>query len=133
MRYSRYASPLNFATIGYLEDELLSRLKGRSELNHVLIAAHGINAIDAPAAEKLGILVEHLRRENFEVSFSGFKDNVLDVVRQTQACREIREERIFPTQAVAVEAIHPKSHQGSTEKRCPLLEVVHTDPPGHTA
>ena len=123
----RFDGQLNFVTIGYLEAELLDRLKGRAELKHVLIVAHGMNAIDVPAAEKLRLLVEHLRREGYEVSFSGLKDNVLDVLHQTGVYEAIQEGHVYPTQAVAVEAIHPKCHKGSTEKKCPLVEVVRLD------
>ena len=126
----RFDGPLNYVTIGHLEDELLGRLKDRAEMNHVLIAAHGINAIDARAAEKLGLLVKDLRRAGYEVSFSGLKDNVLDVLHQTGVYAIIREERIYPTQAVAVAAIYTECHKGSSEKKCPLIEVVRSDSPG---
>ena len=33
-------------------------------------------------------------------------------------------ECLFPTQAKALEAVHEESHRGSSERRCPLLEVV---------
>ena len=33
-------------------------------------------------------------------------------------------ECLFPTQAKALEAIHAEAHRGSSERRCPLLEVV---------
>ena len=123
----RFDGPLNFVTILYLEKELLNRLKDGPELNHVLIAAHGISAISARAAEDLCLIVEDLRRNGYEVSFSGLTDNVLDVLHRTDAHEAIHEDCTYPTQAMAVAAIYPKSHEGSTEQRCPLLEVVHAD------
>ena len=120
----RFDGPLNFATIDYLEGELLERLKDRDELNHVLIASHGINAIDTRAAKKLCLLVERLRQKGYQVSFSGLKDNVLDVLHHTGAYQVIREEHIYPTQALAIAGIYPASHEDTAEERCPLLEVV---------
>lgn len=123
----RFDGPLNFVTISYLQDELLNRLRDRIELNHVLIVAHGINAIDAFAAELLCALVERLHREGYDVSFSGIKDNVLDVLHGTGVYEVIRQECIYPTQAAAIAAIHPKSHEDSLEEKCPLIEVLSTD------
>ena len=123
----RFDGPLNFATIAYLEDELLERLKGRAEVSHVLIAAHGINEMDTHAAQELCHVVERLREGNYEVSFSGLKDNVLDVLHRTGAYEVIREEYIYPTQVLAIADIYPRAHENSPEKPCPLLEVVYRD------
>jgi len=123
----RFDGPLNFATIGYFEDELLKRLKDRTELRHVLIAAHGLHEIDTRAAEKLCLLIERLRQGNCEVSLSGLKDNVLDVLHRTETYEVIREEHVYSTQALAIASIYPKTHKDSGEKRCPLIEVVYED------
>jgi anti-anti-sigma regulatory factor len=112
---------------GYLEGELLGRLKDRADIIHVLIAAHGINAIDSRAAEQLGVLVKDVRREGREVTISGLKDNVLDVLHETGAYEAIGEDRIYPTRAKAVAAIHAVCHEGSSEKKCPLIEVVRSE------
>ncbi|MFH1419228.1 MAG: SulP family inorganic anion transporter [Planctomycetota bacterium] len=123
----RFDGPLNFATVGYLESELLDRLKGRAELTSVLIVAHAIHRIDARAAAKLRLLVEHLRRSDYTVAFSGLQDTVLDVLRQTGAYDAIRDDHSYPTQALAIAGIYAKTHRDSVEKECPLLEVVYKD------
>lgn len=121
----RFDGPLNFATMGHLETELLQQLETRKDVKHVLIAAHGLNEIDTRAADRLCLLVERLRQENYDVSFSGVKDNVLDVLRVTEnACAIIGDDDMFPTQAFAVAGIYPQAHAGSDEKDCPLLPMM---------
>jgi SulP family sulfate permease len=128
----RFDGPLNFATIGYLESELLERLKARAETSHVLIAAHGINQIDTQAAEGLRLLVERLRQRNYDVSFSGLKDEVLDVLRRTGAYEVIRDDHQYPTQALAIAGIYPKAHKNSSERECPLLKAVYEESQGRS-
>jgi SulP family sulfate permease len=128
----RFDGPLNFATIGYLESELLDRLKARAETSHVLIAAHGINQIDTQAAEGLRRLVERLRQRNYDVSFSGLKDEVLDVLRRTGAYEVIGDNHQYPTQALAIAGIYPKAHKNSSERECPLLKAVYEESQGRS-
>jgi MFS superfamily sulfate permease-like transporter len=119
----RFDGPLFFASASYLEDKILEQVAVMPDLRHVLIIAHGINELDASGEEMLSQLVSRLRSAGYEVSFSGLKDDILDVLKRTHLYEEIGEGNMFPTQAHAIEAIHAKAHENSQEKECPLLKV----------
>jgi tRNA A37 threonylcarbamoyltransferase TsaD len=71
----------------------------------------------------LSQLVVRLRDAGYDVSFSGLKDSVLDVLKRTNLYEEIGEDHMFPTQAAAIQAIHAKAHENAQEEECPLLRV----------
>jgi MFS superfamily sulfate permease-like transporter len=120
----RFDGPLNFASTNYLEDEILSRVAEMPHLKIVLIVAHGINEIDASGEEMLSHVVDRMREAGYEVVFSGVKDNLLDVMKRTRLYEKIGEKNFYPTQSMAITAVHERAHTGSSEKECPLLKVV---------
>jgi SulP family sulfate permease len=124
----RFDGPLNFANVSYLEDKVMERVADLRELRHVLLVAHGINELDASGEELLGKLVVQLRRQGYDVSFSGLKDDVLDVLKRTGLYETIGADHMFPTQVAALRAIHAAAHRNSTEDPCPLVEVVPKSP-----
>ena len=120
----RFDGPLNFANTSYLEDTILECIANVPELRHVLIIGHGINEVDASGEEMLTRLTNRLRESGYKVSFSGLKDSVMDVLKRTHLYEAIGEEAICLTQVLALQRIHAGAHVGTTEERCPLLEVV---------
>jgi len=116
----RFDGPLNFASCSYLEEAILSRVSDMPQLRHVLIVAHGINEIDASGEEMLEKVLHRLRETGCRVSFSGLKDNVVDVLRRTRLWDRIGEENTFPTQLVALRHIYESAHRDGDEQRCPL-------------
>lgn len=120
----RFDGPLNFASCTYLEDEILGRVTEMPKLRHVLIVAHGINELDASGEEMLDKIVHRLRAGGIRVSFSGLKDNVIDVLCRTHLYEKIGEEHMYATQLIAIQQIHEVAHIGSGEKRCPLVQAV---------
>jgi SulP family sulfate permease len=129
----RFDGPLNFVNTSYLEEEVLKLVAEMPELRHVLIAAHGINEIDASGEEMLSHLVDRLREAGYQVSFSGLKEGVLDVLQRTALYLKIGPENMYPTQAMAIAAIHARAHVQSTEKECPLIRVVAPEKPREAA
>jgi SulP family sulfate permease len=119
----RFDGPLFFASASYLEDKVLEQVAAMPDLRHVLIIGHGINELDASGEEMLSLLLSRLNDAGYEVSFSGLKDNVLDVLKRTGLYERIGESHMFPTQAIALQAIHARAHENSNEKVCPLLQV----------
>ncbi|RJP19833.1 MAG: STAS domain-containing protein [Candidatus Abyssobacteria bacterium SURF_5] len=119
----RFDGPLFFASASYLEDKVLEQVAAMPDLRHVLIVAHGINELDASGEEMLSQLVARLRDAGYDVSFSGLKDNVIDVLKRTHLYEEIGEDHMFPTQSAAIQAIHAKAHENAQEEECPLLRV----------
>ncbi len=119
----RFDGPLNFANTSYLEDKVLEFVAEMPELKHVLIAAHGINEVDASGEDMLRLLVERLREAGYGVAFSGLKEEVQDVLTRTGLYERIGAQNMFPTQAHAAAAIYAKAHVNSTEKDCPLQSL----------
>jgi len=119
----RFDGPLFFASANYLEDKVLEQVAAMPDLRHILIISHGINELDASGEEMLSLLVSRLRDAGHDVSFSGLKDEVIDVLKRTHLYEEIGEDHMFPTQAAAIQAIHAKAHENSQEQECPLLKV----------
>ena len=116
----RFDGPLNFANTNYLEDKVLQMVAEMTELKHVLIVAHGINEIDASGEDMLRLLVERLRDAGYGVSFSGIKEEVQDAIMRTGLFEIIGEQNMYPTQALAIAAIHAPAHVDATERDCPL-------------
>jgi anti-anti-sigma factor len=119
----RFDGPLNFVNTSYLEDKVLEMVAEMPELRYVLIAAHGINEVDASGEDMLRLLIDRLRDSGYEVGISGMKEGVQDSLTRTGLYQRIGEENMFPTQALAVAAIHAKAHVNSTEKDCPLQKM----------
>jgi MFS superfamily sulfate permease-like transporter len=85
---------------------------------------NGINELDASGEDMVSLLVERVRENGQDISFSGLNDHVLDVMKRTYLLEKIGEDHIYRNATRAIESIIDKAHQGSAEKRCPLKEVV---------
>ncbi|MBF0567978.1 MAG: STAS domain-containing protein [Nitrospirae bacterium] len=120
-----FDSSLFFANTSYLEDQILLQLSEKPKLRHVIICCDGINEIDASGEEILGMIVTRLRDRDIEITFVAIKDQVMDVIKRTGLYNKIGEDRVFRTEAQAIQAIHATAHENSTEKECPLLKVCY--------
>lgn len=121
----RFDGPLFFANASYLEDQITERMNNMPELKEILVVANGINDIDASGEEALSLLVDRVRSAGVKISFSGIKENVRAALVRTHLYEHIGQKNIYPLQAMAIEAIHSRAHQNSTEKDCPLKMVCH--------
>ncbi len=119
-----FEGPLNFASVAYLEDEILGRVAEKPGLRHVLVSGNGISEIDASGEETLRKIVDNLRGAGYEVSFSGLSDPVLDVLRRTGLFDRIGAARFYATRALAISEIYPQVHAGSDEPDCPFRQAM---------
>jgi len=119
----RFDGPLNFASASYLEDGVLDRVSKLPDLRHVLIVADGINEVDASGEEMLRHLVEHLREAGLDVSFSGLKDQVVDVLKRSHLYDFIGGNHVYPSLAHAIAAIYASAHP-EPEPDCPFRTVM---------
>ncbi len=120
----RFDAPLNFANTSFLEQEILRKLADRPKLRHILFVSHGINDIDDTGAVKLKDLIVKLKADNFAISFSGLKEEVLDVLERNNLTSVLDKENMYPTQVMATAAIYARAHTGSSEKDCPLWNLA---------
>jgi len=119
----RFDGPLFFANANYLEEKVLDITRAKPDLRHVLLVANGINDIDASGEEALSLLIARLRSADIDLSLSGVTEPVMEVLVRTHLREKIGEDHIYPTQDIAIEAIHAAAHERSSEPECPLLGV----------
>ena len=120
----RFEGPLFFANASYLEDEINNRVLTKKSLKHIIIAANGINDMDASGEEALSLIVENLRSAGIGISFSGVNESVMAVIKRTHLIEEIGKDNIYPTMERAVLAVHHEAHKDADEEQCPLLTTV---------
>jgi len=116
----RIESPVNRASVRYVEEWVRQRVSDRPELRHVLLVVHGMTELDPEGAHRLAGLASGLRDRGIGVSLSGVTDGVLDVLERSGDLDVIGPPSLFPTQAVAVASIWPAAHLHSEEPVCPL-------------
>lgn len=119
----RFDGPLFFANASYLEDQIRHRRRTKKHLKHIIIAAGGINDIDASGEEALSLTVDRVRSAGIDISFSGVNESVMTVIKRTHLLAKIGEDHIYPSMKKAINAIHEKTHKGGSEKNCPLTTV----------
>jgi SulP family sulfate permease len=120
----RFEGPLNFASATYLEDAILARVAQKRGLRHVVLAAGGINEIDASGEETLRRVLDRLHDGGIGFSIGGLNDVPMDVLRRTHLLDQIGEERLWTTPAQAVSDAFAESHLGPDEERCPLRRLL---------
>ncbi len=116
----RFEGPLFFANASYLEDEINNRIVAQKDLQHIIIAANGINDIDASGEETLSLLVERLRSAGYGISLSGVNESVMLVLKRTHLFASIGGDNIYPTMEKAILSVHDKAHKDGLEEKCPL-------------
>ena len=119
----RFHGPLFFANASYLEDRITAEIEQLPGLRHIVLAAHGINEIDATGEEALSLLVDRVRNRGIEFSLCGLNEQVHDLFARTHLQEKVGADHIFPTTSQAVSALHDQAHVGSEESICPLREV----------
>jgi SulP family sulfate permease len=119
----RFDGPLFFANASYLEEQVRHRRRTKKHLKHIIIAAEGINDIDASGEEALSLTVDRVRSAGIDISFSGVNESVMRVIERTHLLAKIGEDHIYPSMKKAISAVHAKTHKGGSEDNCPLTIV----------
>jgi len=117
----RFDGPLFFANASYLEDNVTEIISNKKGLNHIIIAAGGINDIDSSGEETLSMLVDRVRSRGIDISMSGVNESVMEVFRRTHFLEKIGEDHLFSSPEQALHTIHESAHKNSQEADCPLL------------
>ncbi|MCF8069910.1 MAG: SulP family inorganic anion transporter [Desulfobacterales bacterium] len=119
----RFEGTLFFANASYLEDQINDRIKNNKNLKHIIIAANGINDMDASGEEALSLIIENVRSAGVNISFSGINESVMAVMQRTHLLEKIGENNIYPTMEKAICSTHSHAHQDGKEDQCPLTTV----------
>jgi len=102
----RVDASLFFANVSFFEDAVLKLERDNSDMKFILIAAHGINYLDASGVETLWNLVKRLRECGITLVISGAKKQISDVMERTGLARAIGDANIFSTDKLAIEALY---------------------------
>jgi sulfate permease, SulP family len=120
----RFEGTLFFANASYLEDSINERMEKKKDLKHIIIAANGINDIDASGEEMLSLIIDNIRSAGKDISFSGVNESVMAVFKRTHLLEHIGADHIYPTMESAICNVHEHTHHKSTrEELCPLQTV----------
>lgn len=101
----RFDASLFFANAAFFEDEVLRLEAEYPELWYILIAANGINHIDASGVEMLRRLVVRLKEVGISLAISGAKKQVIEVFDRTGLSERIGRDNFFASDTLAVKAL----------------------------
>ncbi|PID39211.1 MAG: sodium-independent anion transporter [Proteobacteria bacterium] len=117
----RFDGTLFFANASYLEDTITEMIRTKKGLNHILIAAQGINDIDASGEEALSLIVDRVRSNGIDISMCGVNEAVMEVFERTHFLEKIGRDHIFPSLEKGLVAVHRIAHENNSDANCPLL------------
>ena len=118
----RFDGTLFFANASFLEDQITERMQTGKKLKHIILAADGINDMDASGEEALSLLVDRVRSAGLDISLCGVKESVMDVMKRTHLLEHIGEDHLYPDLGQALCAVHKDSWHNPGES-CPLTSV----------
>jgi SulP family sulfate permease len=101
----RFDASLYFANASFFEDAVLQLQREHREIRYILIAAQGINQLDASGVEMLRNLSEHLRQSGVTLVLGGVKRQVFDVMQRTGLTGAMGEHNVFTTDKAAIESL----------------------------
>jgi len=118
----RFDGTLFFANASFLEDQITERMQSNKKLKHIILAADGVNDMDASGEEALSLLVDRVRSAGLDISLCGVKESVMDVMKRTHLVEHIGEDHLYPNLNQALCAVHKDSWHPQGES-CPLTSV----------
>jgi anti-anti-sigma factor len=118
----RFDGTLFFANASFLEDQITERMQGNRQLRHIILAADGVNDMDASGEEALSLLVDRVRSAGLDISLCGVKESVMDVMKRTHLFEHIGEDHLYSDLNQALCAVHKDAWHPRGEN-CPLTTV----------
>ena len=101
----RFDDSLEFVNAAHFEDAVLRLVRERPRARLLLIAAGGINEIDATGVEVISNLADQLAEKGVTLAFSGLKKQVQEVFDRTGLTAKLGAENIHPTDRIALDAL----------------------------
>ncbi|MBS0324983.1 MAG: SulP family inorganic anion transporter [Proteobacteria bacterium] len=110
----RFDDSLEFVNAAHFEDSVLRLAREHPGARFILIAAGGINEIDASGVEVVANLADHLAERGVTLVFSGLKQQVQRVFDRTGLTAKLGSSNLHATDRAAVEALVPRAGAGPT-------------------
>ncbi len=124
----RFSGPVFFANASYLDEQIINHMEEKPELRQIIIEASGISLIDASGEEALSLIIDRVRHAGIDIAFSGFHQNIIDVLTRTGMIKKIGITRIFPNIEKALNAVYAEAHpKGDETYGCPLKTVIYEE------
>lgn len=105
----RFDAALYFANVAYFENAVLQLERENPDARYILIAANGINLLDASGVDMLWNLAERLRQNGIELAFAAVKAQVAEVMERTGLTEIIGRGNLFPTERAAVDGLRMRA------------------------
>ncbi len=112
IRAIRCDAALFFANVPLFEAAIRRLENDNPDLKYILVAANGINHIDASAVEMLSELVRRLRECGVSLAVSGAKRQFMEVAKRTGLAEEIGLDNFFGSDALAVSSLLDRVRAG---------------------
>ncbi len=104
----RFDDSLVFVNAAHFEDAVLRLERERPGVRFLLVAAGGINEIDASGIEVLANLADHLAEKGVTLALSGVKKQVQEVLDRTGVTAKLGAGNIFSTDPIALEDLRAR-------------------------
>jgi sulfate permease, SulP family len=101
----RFDASLYFANASFFEDAVLKLQRDTPKVKFIMIAANGINHLDASGVESLRSLSERLRENGVTLVIGGIKRQVFDVMERTGLVNAMGEKNIFMAERAAIDNV----------------------------
>jgi SulP family sulfate permease len=101
----RLDASLVFANAAFFEDAVLRVERETPDAKYIVIAANGINRLDASGVESLRNLAQRLAQNGVTLVIAGLKRQVFDVMQRTGLVRAIGEDNVFMAERAAIDAV----------------------------
>jgi SulP family sulfate permease len=101
----RFDASLYFANASFFEDEVLKLARETPDAKFILIAAQGINQLDASGVETLRNLSARLRENGVTLVIGGLKRQILEVMERTGLVAAMGAQNVFMTEREAIDDV----------------------------
>lgn len=101
----RFDAALNFVNAATFEDAVLKLERERPGIRFLLVAAGGINELDASGAEMLSSLAERLRADGVTLVISAAKKQITDVMERIGLDTAIGRDNMYSTDRFAIDGL----------------------------
>jgi SulP family sulfate permease len=97
----RFDGALRFINVSTFEKAILKLEQDNPGINTILVTCSGINDIDASGVDMLSKLITRFKSNNISLCFSGFKEQVQDVIERTGLSEIIGKDNLFSSDHLA--------------------------------
>jgi sulfate permease, SulP family len=101
LRAIRFDGALRFINVSTFEKAILKLEQDNPEIDTILVSCGGINDIDASGVDMLSKLITRFKSNNISLCFSGFKEQVQDVIERTGLSEIIGKDNLFSSDHTA--------------------------------